>query len=152
MARCLLQYIESVPNIFNLSLRSNAMMTGKELKQIRKQLGLKAQPFGEKLNEIAGFKKNSKNVFVYVSWWEKGKKEIPEVVAEAARSLIAPEIPEILEIEEPAKIQYNRSAIMRKAWAMRREAAKKFGIGVMEVSWSLCMKSAWFEVKARAAA
>lgn len=37
-----------------------------------------------------------------------------------------------------------QSAQIKKAWEIRKAAAAKFGCGVMEISWSLCIKQAMY--------
>lgn len=39
------------------------------------------------------------------------------------------------------------SEMIKKAWAIRKESANKFNCGVMEISWSLCIKMSKNESK-----
>ncbi len=41
------------------------------------------------------------------------------------------------------KVERTKSFIMKRAWRIRREAAKKFGCKVMDVDFGSCLSLAW---------
>ena len=40
-------------------------------------------------------------------------------------------------------VSVRRSKVMKKAWKIRKESAKKFGCKVSEINFGECMKEAW---------
>ena len=48
----------------------------------------------------------------------------------------------------PAKVENLCARVMRRAWAIAREAAKKLGVAVGEIVFGACLKQAWAEARA----
>lgn len=48
----------------------------------------------------------------------------------------------------PAKSENLCARVMRRAWAIAREAAKKLGVAVKDIVFGACLKQAWAEARA----
>ena len=48
----------------------------------------------------------------------------------------------------PAKVESLCARVMRRAWAIAREAARKLGVAVKEILFGVCLKQAWAEARA----
>lgn len=120
-------------------------MNGSELKQIQKDLGMSGPEFGEALWDKAPYTKKRKNLGVYISWYQRGKKPIPMIVQKAALELLRERTDP--ESEELFKKDQTKSRVMKLAWELRRHYARIWNVKVMEISWSHCLKLAWTTVK-----